>query len=66
MDQKSVLVQKGFEPAVHDFELLNLNYEDMTFDILESEEPVTLLMMDRALERLAVLWHRNLRKRFFR
>ena len=27
---------------------------------------VTFLMMDRALERLAVLWHRNLRKRFFR
>lgn len=45
VDQKSVLVQKGFEPAVHDFELLNLNYEDMTFDILESEEPVTLLVM---------------------
>ena len=30
---------------MHDFELLNLNYEDMTFDILESEEPVTLLVM---------------------
>ena len=25
-----------------------------------------LKMMDQALERLAVLWHRNLRKRFFR
>ena len=30
---------------MHDFELLNSDYEDMTFDILESEEPVTLLVM---------------------
>ena len=27
---------------------------------------VIFLLTDRALERLAVLWHRNLRKRFFR
>ena len=27
---------------------------------------VIFLLMDRALERLAVLWHRKLRKRFFR
>ncbi len=45
VDQKSVLVQKGFEPAVHDFELLNSDFEDLTFDILESEAPVTLVVM---------------------
>ena len=27
---------------------------------------VTFLVMDRALERLTILWHRKLRKRFFR
>ena len=27
---------------------------------------VTFLVMDRALERLTFLWHRKLRKRFFR
>ena len=38
-------MQKGFEPVVHDFELLNSEFEDLTFDILESEVPVTLVVM---------------------
>ncbi|MGN0234727.1 MAG: BT_3928 family protein [Paludibacteraceae bacterium] len=45
VNQKSVLVQKGYEPAIHDFELLNSDFEDLTFDILESETPVTLVIM---------------------
>ena len=45
VDQKSVLVQKGYEAPIHDFEILTMEYEDITYDILESEEPVTLVTM---------------------
>ena len=45
VDQKSVLVKKGFEAPIHDFEIINLQYDDITYDVLESEEPVTLVVM---------------------
>lgn len=43
--QKSKLIKQGYVPPIHDFELLNIDYEDITWDILESEEPVTLVIM---------------------
>ncbi|MCQ2345792.1 MAG: DoxX family protein [Paludibacteraceae bacterium] len=43
--QNSKLIKKGYEPPIHDFELINNDFEDITFDILESEEPVTLVIM---------------------
>ena len=43
--QESKLIQKGYEPPIHDFEVLNADYEDLTWDILESEEPVILVVM---------------------
>lgn len=43
--QNSRLIKKGYVPPVHDFELLNMDYEDITWDILESEIPVTLVIM---------------------
>ena len=43
--QESKLIQKGYEPPIHDFEIMNADYEDLTWDILESEEPVTLVVM---------------------
>lgn len=43
--QKSQLVKQGYIPPIHDFEIFNMDYEDITFDILESEEPVTLVIM---------------------
>ena len=43
--QDSRLVKKGYEPPIHDLEILNADYEDLTWDILESEEPVTLVVM---------------------
>lgn len=43
--QESKLIKKGYEPPIHDFEILNADYEDLTWDILESEEPVTLVVM---------------------
>lgn len=45
VDQKSKLIQKGYEPLIHDFEIINSDYEDITYDLLESEEPVTLITM---------------------
>ena len=43
--QESKLIKKGYEPPIHDFEIMNVNYEDITWEILESEEPVTLVVM---------------------
>lgn len=43
--QKSVLVSKGYEPPIHDFELVNMDFEDVTFDVLEAEDTVTLVVM---------------------
>ena len=45
VDQKSVLVKKGYEAPIHDFEILTMDFEDITYDILDSEEPVTLVAM---------------------
>ena len=43
--QESKLIKKGYEPPIHDFEILNAYGEDLTWDILESEDPVTLIIM---------------------
>ena len=43
--QDSKLIKKGYEPPIHDFEIINSEGEDLTWDILESEEPVTLIIM---------------------
>ena len=45
VDQKSKLIKKGYEAPIHDFEILTMDFEDITYDILESEEPVTLVIM---------------------
>ncbi len=45
VDQKSVLIKKGYEAPIHDFEIITMEFEDITYDILESEEPVTLITM---------------------
>lgn len=45
IDQKSTLVKKGYEPPIHDFEILNADYEDVTYDILESDRRVNLVIM---------------------
>lgn len=44
VDQRSVLVKKGYEPPIHDFELMSLEFEDLTYDILDSDEPVSLFI----------------------
>lgn len=67
VDQKSVLVKKGYEPKIHDFELITLNYDDITYDVLESEEPAMLVVLydltktdRRQLGRVTALYHQCL------
>ena len=45
VDQKSVLVKKGYEAPIHDFEIITMEFDDITEDVLESEEPITLVVM---------------------
>lgn len=49
--QESKLLKKGYEPPIHDFEIINAYYEDITWDILESESPVTLVVMYDLMKR---------------
>jgi uncharacterized membrane protein YphA (DoxX/SURF4 family) len=42
---ESKLIKKGYEPPIHDFEIINTYGEDITWDILESEDPITLVIM---------------------
>lgn len=67
VNQKSVLIKKGYEPKIHDFELITLNYDDITYDVLESEESVTLVVLydltktDRKqLDKVTALYHQCL------
>ena len=47
VDQKSILISKGYEPPIHDFQLVTADggFEDITDDVLQSQEPVALLIM---------------------
>lgn len=45
VDQKSVLVKKGYEPPIHDFEIMTMDFDDITYDILESAERQTLVIL---------------------
>ena len=45
VDQQSVLIKKGYEAPIHDFEILTMDFDDITYDVLESEEPVTLVII---------------------
>ncbi len=45
VDQKSKLIKKGYEAPIHDFEILTMDFDDITYDVLESEEPITLVII---------------------
>ena len=45
VDQKSVLIKKGYVPPIHDFEIETLEGDYITQDVLESEEPIALVVM---------------------
>lgn len=71
VDQKSKLIKKGYEAPIHDFEILTMDFDDITYDILESEDPVTLVAMydlkktDRSqLDKLTAIIHERPRVYF--
>jgi hypothetical protein len=43
--QESKLIKKGYEPPIHDFEIFDAEGYDITWDILENPDPVTLIVM---------------------
>ena len=49
VEQKSVLVSKGYQPPIHDFSITTVYNEDITQQILSSEKP-TLIMISKKLE----------------
>lgn len=48
VDQRSTLVKKGYEPPIHDFVLVDYEGEDLTYDLLEAEKVVAVVMYDLA------------------
>jgi len=48
IDQKSVLVKKGYVPPIHDFVISNMEGEDLTANIL-SDQGYSLLMISKKL-----------------
>lgn len=50
IDQKSVLIKKGYEPPIHDFSLTTTDYEDLT-DRLLSDQGYSLLMISQKLDK---------------
>lgn len=50
VDQKTVLVKKGYEPPIHDFSFMTTENEDIT-DRLLTDDSYTLLMIVKKLEK---------------
>lgn len=50
VDQQSKLISKGYEPPIHDFVLVDYEGEDLTYDLLESDKVVMVVMynLDKA------------------
>lgn len=46
VDQHTTLVKKGYEPPIHDFEIISLDGDDLTDDVLEADDVVLLIMYD--------------------
>ncbi|MBR1786313.1 MAG: DoxX family protein [Paludibacteraceae bacterium] len=74
VEQQSVLVKKGYEPPIHDFELIDEDFNDLTDELLEEEQIVVFAVMydlektkKQDLVRLQDLYEQCLRsgKRFY-
>jgi hypothetical protein len=60
IEQKSVLVKKGYVPPIHDFSIVNMEKEDITDRVL-NEQGYTVLMISKKLNEADDI---NLRKGF--
>ena len=49
VNQKSVLIKKGYEPPIHDFSITTINDEDLTQEVLNNPG-YTFLMISKKLE----------------
>ncbi len=65
--QNTTLIRKGYEPPIHDFEIMNADFEDITDDILTSSEPITLVVMydlakadTKQMAKVEELWKQSL------
>lgn len=47
IEQRSVLVSKGYQPPIHDLSFTSINNEDLTQKILTSETPVMLMIVNK-------------------
>jgi uncharacterized membrane protein YphA (DoxX/SURF4 family) len=45
VDQKTVLISKGYEAPIHNFSIVDAAYDDITHDLIEYEGSVYLLIM---------------------
>ncbi len=43
--QNTTLIRKGYEPPIHDFEIMDADFNDITDDVLTSTDPITLVIM---------------------
>jgi len=55
VDQKSVLLKKGFEPPIHDFAITAMNGEDLTQKIL-SDSGYSMLMVSKKFDEADEEW----------
>ncbi len=65
--QNTTLIKKGYEPPIHDFEIMDADFNDITDDVLTSTEPVTLIIMydlakadTKQLAKVEALWKQSL------
>ncbi|HRC90165.1 MAG TPA: hypothetical protein PK910_09135, partial [Bacteroidales bacterium] len=49
VDQKSIMIKKGYEPPVHDFAIITIDGKDITDSVLNNQG-YSLLMISRKLE----------------
>ncbi len=64
--QNTTLIKKGYEPPIHDFEIMDYDFNDITDEVLTSEEPVTLVIMydlakadTEQLTKVETLWEKG-------
>ena len=46
VDQQTRLIKKGYEPPIHDFEIISLDGDDRTDDVLDAERATLIVMYE--------------------